>query len=509
MKPRRSTLALVGLAVLAVVLRLPYAARSLSPDEGGFLLVAGQWRPGRSLYGDYWVDRPPLLLALFRVGDLLGTVVGDHLGLCLVGGAAAAATVVAVGMTVRALAGARPAVLASIVTLALLVSPLSGAAQVNGELLAAPFVAGGIGCVLAALRGRPWVGLVAGGSAAAAVLVKQNMVDVVVFAAVAAVVAWRVHGRAATRPFAVAAWFAAGFVAIGALVLALASLAGSAPGDVLWAMYPFRAEAVRVLGSSNIDVRSLRLRRVAEAELLSMGPLVVAAMIVGVVRRRQQASALLPTAAGVAALVLYGAVSVVAGGSYWLHYLVQLSVPTGLAAGLLAAVVRPRTALVLVGPLLVVATLSWTLSLDRDPNPQGETVGTAVGRAAAPGDTVVSVLGDPAVVQAAGLRSPYPYLWSLPARTLDPGLRRLREDLARATGPTWVVARVPGGVSALSRGSGSALARDYHLVGHACERKVYLRDGVQRPMPTFPHRCTPVNRGPLTDLFTDADDLAR
>lgn len=508
MTARRSILALGGLALLAVLLRLPYAGRALSPDEGGFLLVAGQWHPGRSLYGHYWVDRPPLLLALFRVGDLLAAHLGDHLGLRLVGAAAAAVTVAAVGLTVRSLAGGRPAVLASGVTLTLLVSPLAGAAQVNGELLAAPFIAAGTGFALAALRGRPWVGFAAGICAAAAVLVKQNMVDVVLFGAVAALVAWRMHGRSTTRPFTVAGWCLAGFVVTGILVLGLAARAGSAPGDVLWAMYPFRAEAVRVLGGSNVDVRSLRLRRVAEAELLSMGPLVLLAMGVAVVRRRRSARALIPAAAGVAALTAYGVFSVVAGGSYWLHYLVQLAVPTGLAAGLLAALVRPRVGLLLVAPALVAGALSWAVSVGQDPNPQGEVVGTAVRHVAAPGDTIVSVLGDPTVVQAAHLRSPYPYLWSLPARTLDPHLRDLRHEMNRSRRPTWVVARIPGGVSQLSQSADSPLDRHYHAVAGGCERRIYLRNDVIRPTPTITRRCIPASGGPLGGLFTDQDDLA-
>src|SRR5688500_12087264 len=51
---------------------LPFMWRSLSPDEGGLLMLAAQWEPGSSLYGDYWVDRPPLLVGLFAVADGLG-----------------------------------------------------------------------------------------------------------------------------------------------------------------------------------------------------------------------------------------------------------------------------------------------------------------------------------------------------------------------------------------------------------------------------------------------------
>ena len=67
---RRSRVSLPVLAVflaaaVAASVRLLLLTVPLSPDEAGFLLVAQQWHPGTSLYGDYWVDRPPGLIALF------------------------------------------------------------------------------------------------------------------------------------------------------------------------------------------------------------------------------------------------------------------------------------------------------------------------------------------------------------------------------------------------------------------------------------------------------------
>ena len=56
-----------ALAAAAVLCWLPFLGRTPSPDEGGLLTVAGQWAPGSSLYGDYWVDRPPLLIGLFAL----------------------------------------------------------------------------------------------------------------------------------------------------------------------------------------------------------------------------------------------------------------------------------------------------------------------------------------------------------------------------------------------------------------------------------------------------------
>ena len=60
------------LAAAAGLCWLPFAGRRLSPDEGGLLLLAGQWSPGSSLYGDYFVDRPPGLIALAALADAAG-----------------------------------------------------------------------------------------------------------------------------------------------------------------------------------------------------------------------------------------------------------------------------------------------------------------------------------------------------------------------------------------------------------------------------------------------------
>ena len=65
---RLAQVPVVPIAVGAVALsRLLFLARPATPDEGGFLMVASQWHVGgTSLYGDYWVDRPPLLIGIFR-----------------------------------------------------------------------------------------------------------------------------------------------------------------------------------------------------------------------------------------------------------------------------------------------------------------------------------------------------------------------------------------------------------------------------------------------------------
>src|SRR3712207_8637438 len=62
---------LVVLCALVVAVRATYVPRPLRNDEGGYLLIARQWHTGGVVpYGDYFVDRPPLLLLLFWIAEI-------------------------------------------------------------------------------------------------------------------------------------------------------------------------------------------------------------------------------------------------------------------------------------------------------------------------------------------------------------------------------------------------------------------------------------------------------
>src|SRR5690349_2832509 len=139
----RSTWLLAALAALAGV---PFLDRPLSPDEGGFLLVASQWHPGPSLYGHYWVDRPPLLVTLFDLADHLGGATG----LRLIGLGVVMSSVLLASVLTNLAAGRRtltPAVVAAV----FISTPLFGA-EVDGELLSVPFVLLGTVCLVRACR---------------------------------------------------------------------------------------------------------------------------------------------------------------------------------------------------------------------------------------------------------------------------------------------------------------------------------------------------------------------
>src|ERR1700712_1282125 len=63
-----SRIAMASIA-LCMLLRAPFFGAALNIDEGGDALVAAHWFSGHgSVYGSYWLGRPPPLLLLYRVG---------------------------------------------------------------------------------------------------------------------------------------------------------------------------------------------------------------------------------------------------------------------------------------------------------------------------------------------------------------------------------------------------------------------------------------------------------
>jgi len=97
----RTQVALI--AAGAAALRAPFLTRPAGSDEGGLLLIASQWHPGSSLYGDYWGDRPPLLLEVLVVADHLGGLVA----LRVIGLVAVVVSVVVAGPLGRFSGGSR------------------------------------------------------------------------------------------------------------------------------------------------------------------------------------------------------------------------------------------------------------------------------------------------------------------------------------------------------------------------------------------------------------------
>src|SRR4051794_24246529 len=171
---QRTGWALAGCLLLAALLRAPYVSAPLGLDEGGIAYIAQRWPAGDGwLYGSYWLDRPPLLVGLFKVA-----VLGGDRGVRVLGALAAMALVVGVAQLGRSLAGQRAGLIAGLLAALLSGSVAISAVYTPGELLAAvPSTLSVLCLVLAHRRRQAGLLLVAGALAAGAALTKQSFLD--------------------------------------------------------------------------------------------------------------------------------------------------------------------------------------------------------------------------------------------------------------------------------------------------------------------------------------------
>lgn len=474
-------------ALVAVLARLPALTRPIRADEAGFFLVARAWDPlAGSMFGPYWVDRPPFLIAVFKAVDLAG---GETALRIL--GALVAGLVVLLAARVAHLVGAAPRAVpwTAVLAAALVSNPLIDVVAVKGELLALPLILGSMALTLLAVRRRSaLLALAAGLLGALALGLKQNLASALVFAGVfllGSVVTRRLAVRDAGR-LLLAGVAGVAVPVLGTLLWARAE--GVRPSTVWYAVYGFRSDAARVIADGSTGAPE---RRAWLLVGIALG-CVLLPVIGGLFAHLREL--LLddpPVVMATVAVVAVDLVGLVAGGSYWRDYLLAL-IPaavlcTALLAGRESRPGRTMRAVIVVSVIsAVVAMAVWAVwnATGRQEFDEVDT-GRAIAAAAEPGDTLVVFGGRADLQETSGLDSPYPYLWSLPMRTRDPDYAELRGVLQSADPPTWLVEWVdfdgwdaPAG-PALRR----AVERRYVVHGTACNgHPVYLLRGLVRPV---------------------------
>jgi hypothetical protein len=486
-------------ALAAGLLRFPGLLYPLGSDESGFTLVARAWHPEPDrLYGSYWVDRPPTLIALIRLSDWVGgayfirivAAVGCVVLVVLAAATARAALRFAGETDPRFVSrtGAWTAVLAAAFTSTSMIDPI----MAKGEILGIPWVMLSFFLALRALtreRIDARAYLLAAAAGLAAVLaqgLKQNLVSGVVFGGVLLVGARLTH-RITPSEFlrlAVAALVGAAVPVLGTVAWALQE--GVHLQTVWYAVYGFRSDAIDVITSGSAArplMRALLLLGIA----IASGAAFVLAGVVLHWRRIWRLDRTLSTAT--ALIVLVDGFSLLVGGSFWRPYLFVLVPDLVLCTALLLAVrqhvaTRARILVVAAATVSVLATAAWTVAdIAGFAGSDGTRTGVALREAAEPGDTIVVYGGHAEVVETSGMSSPYEHLWSLPMRTLDPDLDELRGILSGPDAPTWVVMWVPpSGWGGNGEALQPILDERYRPHGQTCgDHQVYLLAGESRP----------------------------
>lgn len=469
---------------LTVLARMPGLTRPVRADEAGFLLVAGAWDPRPdSLFGTYWVDRPPPLVAVFAAVDALGGVTTLRLLGALVAGLA---VLLAAGVA-GTVSGPRATAWTAMLTAALLSNPMIDVVAVKGEQLALPVVLGSMLLTLLAVRRTSWpLAFAAGVAAALAVGLKQNLVTGLVFAGVLLLASW-VSGRLPGRTTLVLAVVGLAGAAVPLLTTIGWAEAAGVRLDTLWdTVYGFRVAAAGVIADGAAGAPARRAWLLLAIAVATGMVAVLGGLVVHVRRLWRDDPAV--TAAALA-VVVTDVASLVAGGSYWQDYLVPLvpaaALCTALVAGREDRPGRRMRVVVLAAAASACAAMAFWLVWNLTGQQEFDEVrtGEAIAAAAEPGDTLVVFGGRADLQRTSGLDSPYPYLWSLPMRTRDPGYADLRALLAGPDAPIWLVEWVEldawsdEGVAELRQ----VLDERYVEVGTTCnDQPVYLRRDVDR-----------------------------
>jgi hypothetical protein len=480
----------LGIVVMVLVVRVLYVFGPLGPDEAGYLLVARDWHlGGPNLYGHYWVDRPPGLIAIFKLASLSGWVQMARV-LTLPFAALFVASAACAG---REVGGARAAKWAAAVGAAVVTTPVAGAAGADGEIFAAPLVMLSVALTLSAVRRSGRVAscyaFAAGLAGASAVAMKQNFGDGVIFAVallVVSLVQRRMSSAAAAR-VAVAGVAGGCVVLVG--MLAYAGMSGVGVAEIWYDLFGFRNAAFDVITDHNMHAPMVRAVELVGLAMLS-GLAAVLVTLAGTAWHCRFTGPPLAWAVGIT-LATEGA-GILAGGSYWPHYLLQLAPMVALAAALWAHQSRWLSAsgTWTVTSAVVCTVLFLVSGSQLHSHSAAASVGSAVRAASRPGDTATVLFGNADVQLDSRMWSPYPQLWTLPMRTLDPHLTALRHLLTSERAPTWLVVWRnvdPWNIDPHDR-LRLEIATHYQLAAHVCGHELWLLDGVSRPRPTQP-RC--------------------
>lgn len=503
--PRRGLLVAFSLAVL---LRIPFLGAPLQADEGGFLMVAGQWNDeGSALYGDQWVDRPPLLLVVFRLAVLLG---GDVVTLRLIAVLCGLITVAAAWWAGRAINGARGGIAAALVAAAISSSFGLDGFALTGESIAVAFVMTSCAMTLHAASGsttgrgldkldrRGAVGLGrldrpssqalllavgAGLLASMAFLVKQNFIDAGLFALI-------LLGSAAHRSWRV---LGAGAVGIAVPLVATAAWARSdeGPGLIkLWhALFRFRQRAFGVVEGAASSAPLQRLEWLLVLFVASG----LALLTWQLLRAMRRADGPVRLKVALLAMLAYGLVSISVGASWWSHYLLQLGpvLAIGTALATRRSLPRLRTHLAAIAVTLA-SVVACVVGVGQEATAQAsgtsdQIVGQYLKAASRPGDTLVLAYGTPSIIETSGLSTPYRYAWSLPIRARDRHLTELVATLNGHSAPTWLVEIGDFNWWGLdTQAFQETRAARYHVVATVCAHDVYLHNGLVRSLPPTP-----------------------
>jgi hypothetical protein len=248
----------------------------------------------------------------------------------------------------------------------------------------------------------------------------------------------------------------------------------------------FRAQAAAVIATHSTAAPMKRADVLLLVAVLTGLVPILLVLVARVLRARFRGSAF---AWAIGAALFVELVGVMGGGSYWKHYLIGLAPTVALAVGRwspTSRALRWMAVLVLASAVNSSAAVGAYAST-HDMDGSGD-IGGWLASSRTPGDTATVLYGHAEALLATGMRSPYPYLWTLPMRTLDPRLTRLTHLLEGPAAPTWVLQWSTLDPWKIDAGGqvARALDRNYTLAAVVCGHEVWLHRGELRTFAPLP-----------------------
>lgn len=483
-------------AGLAVVLRAPFLNVPLGIDEGGDSFVARAWGTTQgSMYGRSWLDRPPLLVLVYKLG-----VIGGDRGVRVLGIVAAVLLVAGTMLIARRISGPRAARITGLITAVMSSSVVLGAVFTGNEILATVPVTFSI---VALVRSRgsdrdlAWL-FASGFLASCALLIKQSFGEVLVAGAVFLMVSWRTRERSGFRA-QWALWWSAG-VALP-LVVTFAWFAHYSVGvrSFVYAIVGFRFDSLNLLHKSDQGPVYMLMHLGLPIVIASGCLLLVPWAASWLYHRRADPQLVLP----LAAWLVVGFIGITGGGNYYPHYFIQPLAALAVLSGCALAVTRRRRLFLATGSILAVLAIGnvavGTTLQSVDP-PQQRTLAVAqyLRANAHPDDSLYVLYARANLLYYADMPTTYPYAWSTMIRAVPGAERKLRTMLRTPSErPTWIVEwQLPSDLGMDTSGETSRLlAENYVQTDDICGKPVLIRkDQALRPLRRpVPAPCATLN----------------
>ena len=439
--------ALAGLALVGVVLRLPFFDAPLTADEGGYAEIARLWSHGQSLYQSAWVDRPQGLILVFRSALALG--LRSTIDLRIVAAGFAVVLILLAALLAAEMVGRRRGLVVAALVATAGASPFIEAFTLSGELVASVFATAAILAFTRYLStGRVTWLLFSGVGAGSAWMVKQSAFDAAVTVGVLLAFQGRKWGHAALFAMAVATPIAAGIVLSG--------------NPEAW----FRAVVVYGVHASGtgqtLHERWTLFQRSFGSAAKALGPIFVLAILGW---RKAPALARI--------WLVLSALGVLVGGNFHYHYYLQLVVPLSLLAAFvplpsrwsaLSAAAAAGLAVLFAVPLWRATDVAQARAIwPRDTHVQSDSaVADYLRKNSRPFEGVYVMWAAADLYYLADRRPTLPYLWLRNVQTINGALAAVRRSLDRRNAALVVVEQAPSSVD--PSGTTSAdLLRNYRL----------------------------------------------